>query len=157
MKGLSVYASGALMDSKFIQGQFSGLRVGDAPDYTAAAGVIYDDGMIFGSLLQKFTGGYYGSSGQKAGSSTTLQSLNYINGYNTTDLVIGVRSSAFRDWGINYGRSVTAKFGIYNIFDKQNIGEIGGDPTGLTSINNTKLTYQFLPGRTIFGSIGIEF
>ena len=153
--GLSAYASGALIQAKYTSGQFKDMRVGGAPSYTAAGGVIYDDGMVFGSLLQKFTGDAYGSSGQKANSATTASSLNYVKAYNTTDFVIGIRSSALHDFGI--GNSVEMKLGVYNIFDHKNTTDIGGDPTGLININNTKLTYSFLPGRTVFASLAIGF
>lgn len=155
INGLSAYASGAAISAKYTSGAFENQRVGDAPDYTLVGGAIYDDGMFFGSLLQKFTGAAYGSSGQKVASAATNASLNYVKSYNTTDLIIGVRSSALHDFGI--GNNVKIRFGIYNIFDHRNTTEIAGDPTGLTSINNTKLTYSFLPGRTIFGSVGIAF
>ncbi len=155
MKGLAIYGSAAAMSAKYIAGPFQNLRVGEAPNYTAVLGVVYDDGQFFGSALQKFTGDYYGSNGQKATSATTNGALNYVKGYNTLDLVVGARSSALHDWG--FGQQVRVKLGIYNVFDHRNTTAIGGDPTGLTSINNTKLTYSFLPGRTIFGSVGIDF
>lgn len=154
-KGLSVYASGAMMNSKYIFGQYNGLRVGDAPTYTAVVGAIYDDGMVFGSLLQKFVGDYYGSAGQRVTTGTTAGSLNHLSGYNTLDLVVGVRSSALHDFGI--GKSFTAKLGVYNVLNHQDATGIGGDPTGITSIANTKLTYSFLPGRTVLGNIAIDF
>jgi len=155
MNGFSAYASTALMQAKYIAGQFSGLRVGDAPDYTAAGGVIYDDGFMFGSLLQKFTGGAYGSSGQKAQTATTNASLNYVKPYNTADFVIGVRSTKLHDMGI--GSTAQFKLGIYNIMDHKSTAEIAGDPTGNTSVNNTALTYSFLPGRLVFASVAIGF
>ena len=155
MNGLSLYASAAAISARYTQGQFEGQRVGSAPDYTAVFGGIYDDGMFFGSLLQKFTGAAYGSSGQKISTSATNGSLNYVKSYNTTDLIVGMRSSALHDFGI--GNSVKLRAGIYNIFDHRNTTEIAGDPTGLTSVNNTTLTYSFLPGRTIFASVGIDF
>jgi len=155
INGLSAYASTALMSAKYTEGTFKGQRVGDAPDYTLAGGAIYDDGMFFGSLLQKFTGEAYGSSGQKAASATTNNGLNLVKSYNTTDFVIGIRSTALHDLGI--GRNVEAKLGIYNIFDHRNTTEISGDPTGLTNINNTTLAYSFLPGRMIYGSISVGF
>jgi iron complex outermembrane receptor protein len=155
MNGLSVYGSAALMDSKFISGPNSGLRIGEAPGYTAVIGVIYDDGQFFGSALQKFTGDYYGSSGQVLGSSTTNASLNHVGAYNTLDLVAGVRSSAVHDFGV--GKSFTAKIGIYNVLNHQNVTGIGGSPSGLTSINNSTLTYSFLPGRTVMASVAIDF
>ncbi len=153
--GVSVYASTAAISAKYTSGQFNGQRVGNAPNYTFAGGVIYDDGMIFGSLLQKFTGDSYGSSGQKAQNATTNANLNYVKGYNTTDLVIGVRTAALHDLGV--GKNAEIKLGVYNVFDHRNITDISGDPTGLTSINNTKLAYSFLPGRLVFGSISFGF
>ena len=153
--GLSVYGSGALMSAKYINGTFTGLKVGDAPDFTASGGLIYDDGMFFGSLMQKFVGGYYGSSGQKTSTATTNGNLNFVKAYNTTDLVIGIRGRPLQNYGV--GNTIKARFGIYNILDHQNTTEIAGDPTGLTSANNTTLTYSFLPGRMIFGEVGIDF
>jgi len=153
--GWAVAGSAALITAKYIQGQFTGMRVGDAPDYTAAAGVIYDDGMFFGSLMQRFIGDAYGSNGQKANNATTAANLNYVKGYNTTDLVIGFRTSPRHDLGLN--DQLKVRLGIYNIFDHRNTVEVGGDPTGVNSLNNTTLTYSFLPGRTIMGSVGITF
>jgi iron complex outermembrane receptor protein len=155
MNGWSLYASGALISAKYIQGQFTGMRVGDAPDYTAAFGAIYDDGMFFGSLMQRFIGDAYGSNGQKANTTTTAANLNYVQGYNTTDLVIGFRTSPRHDFGLN--NQMKVRLGIYNIFDHRNTVGVSGDPTGVNSLNNTKLTYSFLPGRTIMGSVGISF
>ncbi len=153
--GFSIYGSAAAISAKYIAGQFSGLRVGDAPDYTAVMGAVYDDGFFFGSLMQKFTGAAYGSSGQKAGSATTNASLNYIKSYNTTDLIVGFRTSALHNIGI--GNSVKVRAGIYNIFDHRNTTEVAGDPTGVSSLNNTTMAYSFLPGRTLFASLGISF
>lgn len=154
MNGLSVYGSAAAISARYIGGAKAGQRVGSAPDYTAVIGGIYDDGMFFGSLLQKFTGAAYGSFGQVS-NATTNANLNYVKSFNTTDLIVGIRSSALHDFGI--GTNVKVRMGIYNIFDHRNTTEVAGDPTGLTSANNTKLTYAFLPGRTVFGSVGIEF
>ena len=78
-----------------------------------------------------------------------------MKSYNTTDLIVGVRSSPLHDLGI--GNQVKVRFGIYNLLDHRNTTEIGGKVTGQTNVNNTSLTYSFLPGRTIFGNIGIEF
>ena len=111
--------------------------------------------MFFGSLLQKFVGDAYGSSGEKFGTVTTNPALNYVKGYNTTDLIMGFRTSALQNYGI--GNSLKVRFGVYNILDHRNTTEISGDPTGLVSRNNTTLLYSFLPGRTIFGNIGISF
>lgn len=154
-KGFAVYASGALMQAKYIDGQYKGLRVGAAPDYTVAGGLIYDDQTYFGSLLHKITGDQYGASGQKLASATTDPSLNKIGAYNSTDFVIGVRTDAPKRMG--FGQRAELKIGVNNIFDHRNITDINGDPTGLTSINNNTLTYAFMPGRTYYASVKIDF
>jgi iron complex outermembrane receptor protein len=159
INGLSAYASGALIQAKYIAGANSGLRVGGAPSFTAAGGFIYDDGKFFGSALQKFTGDAYGSGGQSVNSSFNNASLNHIKGYNTTDMVIGVRVNTAEEF--NVGKTAEFKLGIYNAFNHTNITDIGGG-TGtasspITNINNTNYTYSFLPGRLIIGSASFKF
>ena len=155
MNGWSAYASAALIRAKFIGGANKGLRVGDAPDYTATLGMIYDNGKFFGSLMQKFTGNMYGSSGQYATSGTTNGELNHLPGYNTTDLVIGIRGKDIES--VPLLRNVTFKAGVYNMFDHKSTTEISGKVAGLTSINNTTLSYSFLPGQTTFATLTIGF
>ena len=154
-EGWSAFASGALIQAKFISGSSQDQRVGDAPSYTAAGGIVFDNGKFFGSLMQKFTGDFYGSSGQFATTSTTNGALNHVKAYNTTDLVIGVRGKDIES--VPMLRNVTFKVGMYNIFNHQNVTEIAGSPSGLTSINNTTLAYSFLAGQTTFASLSIGF
>ncbi len=153
--GFSAYGSLALMDARFIKGKNQGLRVGDAPTTTGAFGGIYDDGNLFGSLLTKVTGDFYGSNGQAANSATTNAGLNHVSGYNTTDFVVGYRADLLPMTGV--AKTATLKLGVYNVFDHKSITEISGNPSGLTSINNTSLTYSFLPGRLIYGSLSVDF
>jgi len=155
MEGLSVYASAALIEAQFTSGPNNGLRAPDAPNYTAAGGFIYDNGFIFGSLLQKFTGGFYGSSGEVASTATVNNNLNYVKAYNTTDFAIGLRSSALHDLGI--GNSMKVRLGINNILNHTNTVEIAGAPSTLMPSNASTLTYQFLPGRTFYGTVTIDF
>lgn len=164
MNGWSAYASAALIRAKFIGGANKGLRVGDAPDYTASFGMIYDDGKIFGSLMQKFVGNFYGSGGQSpttfssAGLLTNNGQLNHVPGYNTTDLVIGIRGKDIES--VPMLRNVTFKVGMFNIFNHQSVTEIaggGGASAAVANINNTTLTYSFLPGQTTFATLTIGF
>ncbi len=156
--GLAAYASGALMSAKYTTGAYSGLRVGNAPSHTFATGLIYDDQTYFASLLQKFTGDYYGSGGQKA-STIPVPGLNKVSGYNTTDFVAGVRSNVLKKIGL--GERAEFKLGVSNIFNHRNITDIGGDPTTVTAATaystSTKMSYSFMPGRTIYGSVKIDF
>ncbi len=153
--GLAFYASGALIQAKFIKGANTGLRIGDAPSYTAAGGLVYDDGMFFGSFLTKFVGDAYGSGGQQLASATLNPSLNHIGGWNSTDLVMGIRTDVLKKMG--FGESAEVKFGVNNMFDNRNITAIGGTPSGLTAAAATSLTYSFMPSRTIFAGAKINF
>jgi len=159
MKGLAIYASGAISDARFLEGQNSGLNVPNAPRYTAAGGLIYDDGTFFGSLLHKVTGEQWGAQGQRSWASiytgVTNPYLNYIPAYHTTDLVVGARGDYFRPLG--FGNKVEIKFGVTNLFDNHGVTDIGGKPDGLTSINNTTLTYAFQAGRIIYGGLKVDF
>jgi len=154
MQNLAAYGSAAAISARYISGANSGLRVGDAPDYTAVIGLIYDDGMFFGSALQKFTGAQYGSSGQVAWTATNNPALNYVKSYNTLDLVGGFRTSAMHDLGI--GNQLRVKLGVVNVFNHTNTAEIGGSPATANPAT-AGLTYSFLPGRTIFGNVSIDF
>jgi iron complex outermembrane receptor protein len=153
--GLAAYASGALIGAKFTDGANKGLRVGGAPSYTLAGGLVYDDQRFFGSLLHKIVGDQYGSSGQKFSTATTDGTLNKIGSYNTTDFVAGIRTDVLKRMG--FGERAEFKVGVNNIFDHRNITSISGDPTGLTSINNTTLAYGFLPARTFYAAAKIDF
>ena len=154
-EGWSTFASAALIQAKYIAGSNKSQRVGDAPNYTAVGGVVFDNGKFFGSLMQKFTGDFYGSSGQYGTSSTTNGTLNHVKAYNTTDLVVGIRGKDIES--VPMLKTVTLKGGITNMFNHQNITEISGNPTGQTSINNSSLTYSFLPGQIVFASVSVGF
>lgn len=157
LDGLGVTGSWGLSNARFVQGQFSGLAVGDAPLYTLAGGLIYDDGALFGSLLQKFVGAGYGSNGQKAETTTTNANLNHISPYNSTDAAIGYRYKLPTGFAYGYGKQIEFRLGVQNIFDHRSITEINGDPTGIVSINNTALTYQFQGGRYVYGAVNYSF
>ncbi len=165
INGFAAYASGALIEAKFTKGLYgltadpnapttsAGLRVGNAPTFTAAGGFIYDDAMFFGSLLYKVTGSSYGSAGQ-IGPNVLGASLNKVGAYNTTDFVAGLRTNVLRQ--IGFGDSAEIKFGVQNIFNNRSLTDVSGDPTGLV-LNNTKLQYTFQSGRMIYVAAKIGF
>ena len=154
MNGFAAYASGALINAKYVQGPNTGLKVGAAPSYTLAGGLIYDDQTYFASLLHKVVGDQYGADGQKA-ASVTGATLNKIGSYNSTDLVAGVRSDVLKR--IGFGEKAEFKLGVSNIFDHRNITDISGKVSGLTSINNTTLSYAFMSGRTFYAAVKVDF
>ncbi|HYA75227.1 MAG TPA: TonB-dependent receptor [Roseiarcus sp.] len=160
VKGLSLYASGALSNAKFISGVNSGLMVGDAPRYTAAGGLIYDDQTFFGSLLYKINGEMYGSGGQTTGVGA---GLNKIAAYNETDFVAGYRTDYLAKLG--FGKKAEFRLGVNNIFENRGITEIAGTPStlgqvtpgGPTNVPGAALTYSFQSGRYVYGQVKVDF
>ncbi|WP_400765414.1 TonB-dependent receptor [Methylosinus sporium] len=160
MPGLALTANGSISDARFLEGQYAGLYVGAAPRYTAMGGVVYDDGQFFGSLLHKQVGDQWGSAGQRSFASIyvaglTNPTLNYIPSYASTDFVIGARGEWLKEWGHN--NKIEVKFGVNNIADNRSVTGISGEPAGLLSVANTKLTYSFMAGRLFYGGVKVDF
>ncbi len=174
IQGLAFYASGAIIDARFLEGEFAGLRVGGAPSFTAAAGFIYDDGRFFGSLLHKVTGDSYGSGSTQTywwrtmgNFALTNPQVNHIPAYDTTDLVLGVRGNFFEQWGVH--NKVEVRFGMTNIFDNHGLTDIGGSSAvgylnpsvsatnGIAATAGAPFTYTSQAGRYTYGGVKIWF
>jgi outer membrane receptor protein involved in Fe transport len=95
------------------------------------------------------------SPGHRCRSVTTNPGLKHVSGYNTTDFVVGYRADLTPMTGVP--KQTTLKLGVYNVFDHKSITEIAGSPAGVNNIKNTTLTYSFLPGRMIYGSLSVDF
>ena len=154
--GLGAYASAALSDAKFIAGPSNGFAVPNAPKYTLAGGLVYDDGTYFGSLLHKVTGDQYGSGGQVAASATVNPLLNKIAAYDSTDFVMGIRSDVLQKMG--FGKKAEFKLGVSNIFDHRALTDVSGKPATLTAANPANaLNYSFQAGRFIYAGLKVDF
>ena len=156
----AAYGSGALISAKYVDGASKGLRVGDAPSYTLAGGLIYDDQTYFASAIHRIYGSYYGSTGQVVADPSTPTadvSLNKVSSWNSTDIVAGVRTDVLKKMG--FGEKAQLKIGVNNIFNHQDITEIGGSPAKVTDANwaASSLTYTFQAGRTYYVSAKIDF
>ena len=154
INNFAAYASGALISAKYISGANNGLRVGDAPSYTLAGGMVYDDQTYFGSIIHRVYGGYYGSSGQVLSTGAINGTLNYVSSWNSTDAAFGVRTDALKNMG--FGEKAQIKLGVNNLFDHRDITEIGGAPSHLTAAADS-LTYQFQAARTYYISAKLDF
>ncbi len=159
INNFAAYTSGALMSGKYIEGPNTGLALGYAPKYTVAAGLIYDDQTYFGSVIHKITGGYYGTSSQDQVASTGSINgdLLKVDGYNSTDIVAGIRTDILKKAG--FGDSAEFKVGVNNLFDHRSITDIQGTPGLLITSNQTSspLTYVFQPSRTFYVSAKVSF
>ena len=166
LKYLAVYGNGTISDARFLQGQYAGLYMPNAPRYTAVGGVIYDDGTWFGSVLHKQVGDQWGANGQQAfinfwnvsksdASGSANAWLNYIPAYASTDIAMGVRVPWVQP-GMPV-KKVEFKFGVTNVFDNRAVTNISGSPVGIYALNNTKLTYSFQAGRLFYGGVKFDF
>jgi outer membrane receptor for ferrienterochelin and colicin len=161
INNFAAYASGALISAKYLDGASKGLRVGDAPSYTLAGGLIYDDQTYFASAIHRIYGDYYGSTGQVVGDAsvpTANVSLNKVSGWNSTDVVAGIRTDVLKKMG--FGEKAQLKIGVNNILNHRDITEISGSPAKVTDANwatQTTLGYTFQAGRTYYVSAKIDF
>ncbi len=153
--GFAVTGSGSISSAKYIAGPNNGLILPNAPTYTVAGGLVYDNGMYFGSLLNKFVGDQYGSGGQTFSSATVNNQLNHVGAYNTTDLVMGIRSDFLKQM-MGFGDKAEFKIGVGNVFNNRNIVDIGGTPKALTPAADV-LTYTTLAGRTYYAGLKVSF
>lgn len=175
-KGLSLYGAGAISSAKFIGGVYSGLGVGDAPDYTFSTGLIYDDQHWFGSLLYKMNGPMYGSGGQCGVAAKTAAncgtlisySANRVGAYNETDLVVGYKTEEIAKYN-TFFKKAEIRFGVNDLFDNRSVVEIAGDPTATgqsavatagakpPTVVGGALTYSFQPGRYVYTQVKLDF
>ena len=161
INNFAAYASGALISAKYVEGANKGLRVGDAPSYTLAGGLIYDDQTYFASAIHRVYGSYYGSTGQVVADASTPTAdvlLNKVSSWNSTDIVAGVRTDVLKKMG--FGEKAQLKIGVNNLFNHRDITEIAGSPAKITDAawaTQTTLTYLFQAGRTYYVSAKIDF
>jgi iron complex outermembrane receptor protein len=162
VEGLAVTGSAGISNAVFTEGANAHLAVPDAPRYTFAGGLIYDNKTFFGSLLEKVTGDQYGSGGQVNWAPGIDAALNHIAAYTSTDFVAGYRYKLPEGFAAGYGKSLEFKFGVQNILDNRQITDIGKTPAAgvtaatLGSAANT-MTYTFQSGRYIYGAIKYSF
>ncbi|WEJ98112.1 MAG: TonB-dependent receptor [Candidatus Sphingomonas phytovorans] len=143
--GLALFANGSRNYAKTNNDGSPNLQVANAPEWTAAAGILYKSGPIRFSLIDKYTGRQWftdPSSITNLNASTTLPVYNSYrsNGYNSAIL------SARYDIG-----PVRVGFEINNLLDSQRV----------TNINTGKTTpfdqYFYQTGRSFTGDITLTF
>jgi iron complex outermembrane receptor protein len=160
INNFAAYGSGSLISAKYVEGASKGLKVGEAPSYTMAGGLIYDDQTYFASVIHRVYGSYYGSSGQvlaDASVPTANVSLNKVDGWSSTDIVAGIRTDVLKKAG--FGEKAQLKVGVGNLFNHRDITGISGSPAKVTDANwaASSLSYSFQAGRTFYVSAKVDF
>ncbi len=151
MSGLSLYGSGSVGTAKYTGGLNNGLAIGGAPSFTAAGGIIYDNGQIFGSVLTKVVGSSYGTQGSDQVATFTV---NKVSTYSTTDAVLGYRAAL--PGKVGFARKLEITAGVNNIFNSRAITDISGTPATNDPVT-AGLQYNFLPSRTYYLSANVTF
>jgi len=129
--GLSVYANGSVNSAK---DNSTGLWVPNAPDGTAAAGLIYNLNGWYASLLEKWVGRTYGDVGQ----TQPIGSYGLLNG------ALGYTFSSGPWWL----RRTSLKLDFSNLLNNTRIFALAG----YTVAAGTPL-YWTIPERSVFGTI----
>jgi len=119
-----------------------GTKVQFAPDGTYAAGVIYDDGKLYGSLLAKHIGATLqgGNNGPDGG--------NYdISGYTTTDLSLAY---AFKEPAAGF-KDIKVRLNVSNLSNNESIYFVYG-----ATLSGTDM-FMTLPGRAYSLGLSADF
>lgn len=133
--GFSVFANGSLNSAKSKQ---TGQWIAEAPNATAAAGLIYQEGNWYASLTDKWVGSRFGDIGE----------TQPLSPFNQLDMAITYKVKN----PLPNLAAVTAKFGISNILDSRRIVDFAGYSGG----SETPLFYTQI-GRNIYSSLSVQF
>jgi iron complex outermembrane receptor protein len=129
--GLSLYANGSINSAK---DQTDHFWVQNAPKATAAGGLIYNHSGIYASLLGKWIGARYGTTGNQE----------HLSPFATVDLSLGYDLDRL----IPAMKGARLKVNIDNLTNVTKIINLAG----FTVQNGTPL-YWTQPGRSVFGSL----
>ncbi|MDY7575858.1 TonB-dependent receptor [Actimicrobium sp. CCI2.3] len=144
MNGLSLYTNGSLNRA---ESKATGLTVATVPNSTAALGLLYQMAGWSGSLIYKRTGTTYALDDQG-------YKLNPITATNLN------ASYTFANPGMGV-KSMKLQFGIYNLFNKQDV--IAVKPVNTTAgtanygVAAAGDTFLFQPERSVMASINVLF
>ncbi|TYL71440.1 TonB-dependent receptor [Bradyrhizobium cytisi] len=133
--GFSVFANGSLNSAKNKQ---TGQWIAQAPNATAATGLIYEEGNWHASLTDKWVGQRFGDVGEKQP----------LSPFNQLDMAITYKVKN----PLPNLAAVTAKFGIDNLLDSHAVVDFAGYSGGSV----TPLFYTQI-GRNIYSSLSVQF
>jgi iron complex outermembrane receptor protein len=140
--GFAVYANGS--DNR-AESTDTGRTIANAPDMTAAAGLLFNGGPWSASLIGKRTGAVH--QVDYDATKPSAYDLYKTAAYTNTDL-----SVAYRFAGIGMGiKSMKLQFNVFNLFDKQNVTSISPGK----SVQFDQYTYQ--APRSIQMSVKADF
>lgn len=134
-EGFSLYANLTFNSAKQ---KSTGDWMPNAPQQTAAAGVLYERGPLTGSLITKFVGHQFGDTGD----------TQPIGGFTVTNFSAAYTIRNLAPWL----HDTRIGFQIENLFNRTSIDTLAG----YTAADNTPL-YWTIPGRTFIGTLSTDF
>lgn len=149
--GWSLYGNATWNRARYAQN--SSVWVAEAPEYTWAAGVLYDDHTgPYASFIAKGIGPRYGLDVPLSG--VGLANSFYFGSYTTADLAFGWH---FRHL-LTAARDVTASFKISNVFDNRSIDDYAGQQAATSAaFPNGAPLFWTVAGRSIFFNVSASF
>ncbi len=133
--GISVYANGSINRAYDKQ---TGLTLPEAPNATAAAGLMYNSGPWYASLITKYIGKRYGNPGES----------DPLPAFALTDLNVSYGLHDLPYW-VKRGK---VSLQVHNLFDKTGIADLAGS----TQYASTNLYYT-IPGRAEMVNVSLGF
>jgi iron complex outermembrane recepter protein len=144
--GFSLYANATYNSAKY---KHTSVWLAETPEWTAAAGVLYDDRRgPYASLIAKWIGSRYGLDVPVDGSAGLVNSFGF-DPYVTADFAAGWR---FHDLPGGL-RGLTASVKVSNIFDNRTINDYAGQQ----SYNSSVPIFWTVAGRSAFFNLSASF
>lgn len=134
--GFTVFANGSLNQSKT---QGTGAPIANAPDATAAGGIIYEHGGVYASVIDKWIGARAGLIDNKG------RAQNGLDPFNQLDVSVGYTINSKN----RFIPPVKFQLSVTNLADSKKIFSYYGTTAEGAALWNTQ------PGRGFFGSISV--
>ncbi|MES2044418.1 MAG: TonB-dependent receptor [Pseudomonadota bacterium] len=143
--GLAAFANGSRNYAKTHNPAAPSLQVANAPDYTAAAGILYKHGPIRFSLIDKYTGQQYFTDPSGITDTSPASALATYNLYRASPYNTAILSARYDIGPVRVGIEVN------NLFDSRRITNIN---TGKTAPFDQ---YFYQTGRSFTGDVTLTF
>ncbi|HTW34210.1 MAG TPA: TonB-dependent receptor [Rhizomicrobium sp.] len=147
--GFSLYANGSINSAKY---DHTNVSIADAPDYTAAIGVLYDEKEgPYASIISKAIGPRWGlDNDQISASNGQFSALDQyrFGTVMTVDVAAGYRFSEAVSWMSNLTLSVK----IGNLLDNRQFVDFAG----FQAVNASTPTFWLEPGRSAFVNLSAD-
>lgn len=142
--GLAVFANGSRNYAKTDNPGFMALQVANAPEWTAAGGILFKHGPMVFSLIDKWTGRQWFTDPSQIVTGDT-KSFNAYDAYRSNGYNSAILSARYELGPVRFGVEVN------NLFDSKRVTNIN---TGKTAAADQ---YFYQVGRTVTGDITVKF